>query len=277
MVPTLKGANVILYSYIIQIPAPENRYLREASAKPMKTIVLDFGNTSLKMGLFENKELIWTKREAMLSIDSLIEFLSEYTFDAIALASTGVPLSPYVQGLSARWKTLEITNATPVPVTVSYDTPSTLGVDRIAAAVAANAKYPNENTLVIDCGTCITYELIQRGTYCGGAISPGLKMRLSAMNHFTERLPLIEQFEEKTIWPGKSTNESMLAGAIRGWELEIKGFIDQQRHQSDQLNVILTGGDAHRFESTEKMGIFADPFHVLRGLNEIFGYNADSL
>ncbi len=277
MVPTLKGANVILYSYIIQIPARENRYLRVASAKPMKTIVLDFGNTSLKMGLFEKKELKWSKREAMLSIDSLIEFLSEYTFDAIALASTGVSLSPYVQGLSARWKTMEITNATPVPLTISYDTPDTLGVDRIAAAVAANAKYPNENTLVIDCGTCVTYELIQRGTYCGGAISPGLKMRLAAMNHFTQRLPLVDETNEAPLWPGKSTNQSMLAGAIKGWELEIKGFIDHQRHQSEQLNVILTGGDAHRFESTEKMGIFADPFHVLRGLNEIFGYNADTL
>jgi len=277
MVPTNKGANVILYSHKIQMPAPENRYIRVPSWFAMKTVVLDFGNTSLKYGLFEGDQLIEANQFSMLSVEELIPLCERMKPEACVIASSGISLEPYLQGLTARWKTFEVSNQTPVPIDIEYKTPNTLGVDRLAAAVAAAHRFPKGSALVIDCGTCITYEVVQEKVYRGGAISPGLQMRLGAMNHFTARLPLIEKGPPESFWPGQSTQESLWAGALKGWQLEIKGFIELQRHQSSQLNVILTGGDAHYFESSEKMGIFADPFHVLRGLNEIFGYNAKTL
>lgn len=259
------------------MPALENRYIRVPSWVAMKTFVLDFGNTSLKYGLFEDNHLIEADQISMLSVEELILLCEKMNPTACVLASSGISLELYFQGLTARWETFEISNQTPVPIEINYKTPNTLGVDRLAAAVAAAHRFPHGSVLVVDCGTCLTYELVQKKVYQGGAISPGLQMRLEAMNHFTARLPRIEVGPSESFWPGQSTHESLWTGALKGWQLEIKGFIDLQRHQSAELNVILTGGDAHYFESSEKMGIFADPFHVLRGLNEIFGYNAKTL
>lgn len=241
----------------------------------MKTLVLDWGNTSLKYGIFESDRLIESGRFSDLTLVDLEPWIHAQGATAVVAASTGPAPEPFLRNLEGKYTVFMVDSKTPVPMEMEYETPDTLGVDRKAVAVAAASAHPDAWSLVIDCGTCVTYDLVAPGKrYLGGAISPGLTMRLKAMSAFTARLPHVELRDENFLWPGQSTNDSLWTGALKGWMLEIEGYIQQSRQEHPELNVILTGGDAPRFESTEKLGIFADPFYVLRGLNAIYGHHA---
>ena len=108
----------------------------------------------------------------------------------------------------------------------------------------------------------------------GGAISPGVQMRLKAMNNYTDQLPLLyweKPQRPKTI--GNTTISSMLSGVVNGLIAEMKGFISSYQEQFSDMKIVLTGGDANFFEKELKNSIFADPNLVLKGLNEILEYN----
>jgi type III pantothenate kinase len=175
--------------------------------------------------------------------------------------------------LARAGKFIPLSFQTPVPFTNRYKSPVTLGKDRIAAVAGAVSQFPGRNVLVIDAGTCITYDFINdRGEYFGGAISPGIRMRFKAMNTFTGKLPLIEP-EEFDGFIGTTTGESMQSGVYNGISAEINGFITQYMDNFDDLVVIITGGDHQFLHNKLKISIFAAPDLVLLGLNEIFDYN----
>ena len=149
-----------------------------------------------------------------------------------------------------------------------------MGLDRIAAVAGAQQKYPNTDVLVIDMGTCITYDFIDhQGIYWGGSIAPGLQMRLKAMHHFTDQLPLVSFDKTSLKLTGNSTEKSIQSGVYYGIQAEVNGFIQQYLQEHNDLQIIITGGDAHLFDIAPKNRIFADEFIVLRGLNEILKYN----
>ena len=166
---------------------------------------------------------------------------------------------------------------TPIPIRLKYDSPETLGKDRIAMAVACKILYPNRNVLGIDFGTCITYDLVsQEGDYLGGAISAGVQLRFNAMHSGTASLPLIKWDPvgvKKIQKIGTTTNSSMISGVINGIKAEVLSFIEHYGENRNDLKVVLSGGDAEFFEKELKNGIFADPNLVLKGLNEILQYN----
>lgn len=163
----------------------------------------------------------------------------------------------------------------PLPVRLNYATPETLGLDRIALAVAAACKYPGQDCLVIDAGTAITYDFIDRSaTYHGGGISPGLRMRYQALHHFTARLPLVDHKSDVELL-GDSTQNSIRSGVWWGLYHEVFGIIEDYRQRYPQLISLLTGGDAALFDETPKNSIFAAPDFLLEGLNHILDYYAD--
>ena len=163
---------------------------------------------------------------------------------------------------------------TSIPVTNTYDTPETLGKDRLAAIIAAQKMFPGKAVLVVDIGTCITYDLInQNKEYLGGNISPGWMMRIQAMHRYTDKLPLVE----KIIHPdliGKSTVKALQNGSFYGTKGEIESFIRQFDKRFKGLKVIFTGGDAQLFLDHMESKIIIRPHLVLEGLNEILKYNA---
>ncbi len=170
---------------------------------------------------------------------------------------------------------LILSHDTPLPIKLHYRNPETLGRDRIAVVAGAAKQYPNEASLVIDLGTCITFDLIDdQKNYLGGTISPGLYMRLKAMNHFTGRLPLVE-IESEPNPLGDDTISCMQSGAFWGIVYEIRGAIDELNQRYTQVNIILTGGDASKFEKFIKNGIFADSSLLIKGLNYILDYNEE--
>lgn len=165
---------------------------------------------------------------------------------------------------------------TPIPIKNCYETPHTLGYDRLADAVGAWSLFRGENSLVIDCGTCINYELINSfGEYLGGGISPGLNMRLEALHHFTGKLPTTHPNDFLEKYPGANTVQSILSATIGGMVGEMEWMIAKYQENFSPLNIILTGGDASRFGKYLKNQIFAHPDIALYGLLEILSYNLE--
>ena len=164
---------------------------------------------------------------------------------------------------------------TPVPITNRYDTPHTLGQDRLAAAVGAKALCPNENLLIIDVGSAITYDFVSAdGEYLGGNIAPGLKMRFTMLHRMTKKLPLVE-VEEKELIPlfGKNTRDAIAAGVIRGVAYEVKGYMRTLRDKVPHFKTYLTGGNAPYILNNVRMEMQFEKHLVLVGLNEILVYN----
>lgn len=168
---------------------------------------------------------------------------------------------------------LRFSQDTPIPITNRYRTPETLGSDRLAAVIGASSLKPGKDLLIIDAGTCITYEVIDaRGNYWGGNIAPGMQMRLKALHEFTARLPLVEA-EGDVPGMGYSTETAIRSGVLRGMKYEIEGYIKSMRTKFPHLLVFLTGGNRINFDTNIKNIIFTDKYIVPRGLNKILDYN----
>ena len=161
---------------------------------------------------------------------------------------------------------------TPLPICIEYKTPQTLGKDRIAAVVGAMQMQPGKDVLVIDAGTAITYDLLDAtGCYRGGNISPGMTMRFKALNHYTKRLPLLDENGDIPVI-GYDTETAIRSGVISGIIKEIDAYLDEYKLRYPDILFFLTGGHSFYFETRLKNSIFADENLVLKGLNEILNY-----
>ncbi|AHM61024.1 pantothenate kinase [Flammeovirgaceae bacterium 311] len=231
------------------------------------------GNTRAKAALFEDNRLVLL--ETGLEIDAIADWCSRQQAQHAIVASVGAPAEPVAALLRPILPTLLLQPHLPLPIGIQYKTPHTLGADRIAAAVGGAACCAGKPVLVFDAGTCLTHEFVSHnGNYLGGAISPGLHMRLRAMQHFTARLPLAALLPgEVPALTGQSTQECLQSGAYWGMLGEIESTILRYKAIYPQLQVILCGGDAKIFENKLKETIFVVSELVLYGLNEILRYN----
>ena len=237
-------------------------------------LIVDIGNTIAKVALFDGETMVNVIYDSNQSLDCLENICIEHPVEQ-GIVATVIDLNECV---SERLRKLPIPllwldKDTPLPVINLYETPNTLGYDRMAAVVAAHEQFPDKNILVIDAGTCITYEFIDsEGQYHGGNISPGLQMRFKALHQFTGRLPLVDP-QGRSLDLGKDTKTAIRAGVKKGIEYEISGYITAMKHKYPELLVFLTGGDDFSFDTNVKSVIFADRFLVLKGLNRILNYN----
>lgn len=201
--------------------------------------------------------------------DALARFLAGASPACIVLGSVAAPDPGWEHHLRGLAPLTIVTGGSSAPVKSAYRTPLTLGVDRLANAAGAWRMFPGRPALAIDLGTCITYDLVDpAGVYRGGAIAPGLRMRLKAMNAYSARLPLMEPVEAPETW-GHDTGSSLTSGAQWGVVFELQGFIARARHEFPDLAVVLTGGDTMWFTRALKSGIFAHPSLTLEGLYAI--------
>lgn len=245
----------------------------------MKNLVIDIGNNRTKLGLFEDANLV---AKEVLSADQqtkILEWLTNHQPKNTILSTVGQPLpvklEQQIRTLSLYF--IKLSQDTPLPIQSQYQTPETLGKDRIAAVIGASVHFPNEHCVIIDAGTCITYEVLHaRKGYLGGNIAPGLYMRYKAMHEFTANLPLVENEEVLQII-GYSTKSAVQNGVQLGCLYEIEGFVADMELKIGQLNVILTGGDADFFAKKMKRKIFVHHNLVLEGLNKILSYNVEKL
>jgi type III pantothenate kinase len=232
------------------------------------------GNTRIKTAVFENGKMIHNESLIYESfVSEAINIIKKFNCTNAIISSVGAINKSQIAKLQAEINLIELNYTTKVPFLNKYSTPKTLGVDRIALVSAAISKYPKRNVLIIDAGTCITYDFVNKdGNYYGGAISPGLQMRYKALHGFTENLPLLE-LSEKCELVGNSTETSMHSGVINGVINEIDGIVKQYRKKNTDLTVVLTGGDVNFLANRLKNGIFANPDFLLVGLNKILTHN----
>jgi type III pantothenate kinase len=238
-------------------------------------LVIDAGNTSIKLAVFLKKELLWLTNTDKDGFPDAVKEVFTYFPDVShsMVASVGFLSKKDLNVLAVFCKVQLLTSVAKVPFKNSYASPQTLGVDRIALATAAFYNHQHTNTLVIDAGTCITYDMINdSGEYMGGAISPGLQMRYKALHEHTARLPFLEPspFVELI---GNTTETSIHSGVINGICQEIDGVISQYKGRFKHLTVILTGGDGQFLSNRLKNTIFANSNFLLEGLNYLLEYN----
>ncbi len=234
-------------------------------------ICIDIGNTSAKLGFFNNDQLADVYQH--VSDRSIIKLLKAHCPDRVIISSVRKGIGKIIEQSKKIAETLVLNYQTPLPVKSTYQSPETLGMDRIAATVGAKFIYPNCNCLIIDAGTCITYDIVDAsGIYHGGGISPGVEMRLKSMHKFTSKLPIVASKGIPELI-GKTTAECMRSGAVWGAIAELEGIIARYRQFYDNLTIIICGGDAFFFESKIKDHIFANPNLVLFGLNQILRFN----
>jgi len=234
-------------------------------------LVIDIGNTRVKIGLFLKDKLLKNKAYDSFNLNSLQSIFKENPgIENSILCSVKKYPSAFKKILSSHSHFVELTYTTPVPVKVAYKTPQTLGMDRLAAICGAYTTNKGSNVLVINAGTCITFDFLDnKGIYNGGSISLGLDMRYKALHTFTGGLPLISSDMKFKKLIGANTAESIKSGVQLGMVNEIDGIINEYLSKYPDLTIILTGGNMPWLLKSLKSKIKAEPFLVLTGLNVI--------
>ena len=234
-------------------------------------LCIDIGNTSTKAALYQDSQEIRYLKP--FSLDTYKELEKEFNLLQVLVCKTGenVELEAYI--LETKGESVFLNQETKLPISLNYKTPHTLGRDRIATAVAAHYLDKEATWLVIDLGTCLTLDLVNKESFEGGLISPGVNMRLKAMSQFTAQLPLVK-FDYNVTFPGKNTEESLQVGVCQGVEYEINGHIGQLNVRFEHLKVVDCSSIQLHFVKEVKNKIFARPKLVLEGLNHIIEYNA---
>jgi type III pantothenate kinase len=237
-------------------------------------LIFDIGNTSTKVAIYDGRKKVISFRTRIFSCEKVEKILGKYELDkaivssvrntpdfVIDLATHGIP---HVHVLSYRSK---------LPFKNEYETPETLGPDRMAAIAGAYLTFSGKKILIIDAGSAITYDFLSGKAFKGGNISPGLSMRFRALHRFTGKLPLVST-TDKYSSPGKNTVEAITAGVINGLIYEINEYIRTFLRKHVDLKVILTGGDSGYLKDKLSYKVIYMPDIVIDGLNYILEYNA---
>lgn len=234
-------------------------------------LTVDIGNTTAKIAVFDNKDIIYYDKTEGHNLTGLINIAHNYPLEKCIVSST-IPITDETRtiiGSTGIEKIIYFNHLTHIPIKNLYRTPQTLGTDRLAAAIGAYDECRGKDTLVIDMGTAITYEFVTgQGEYIGGNISPGIEMRLKALHEFTAQLPKVEKEGEKPFL-GTDTETAIRCGVVDGVRHEIEGLVKELIVKYPYLVVFLTGGNTFDFDSSIKKRIFVDRYIVLKGLNRI--------
>ena len=237
-------------------------------------LIVDIGNSSTKLAIFDDRKQISLSRIDDLIYEELEKELSGLKLEKAIISSVRMIPSFVTDLLSENIPLVHLLSyKSHLPFQVDYDTPETLGTDRIAGVAGGFSLFPGQQLLIIDAGTAITYDYLSDGVYKGGNISPGLNTRFRALNSFTGRLPMVTPAEDFTN-PGKNTTDSILAGVITGITYEINEYIRTFEKKSTDYKIILTGGDGGFFKDRINHQVAYMPDIVVYGLNYILEYNA---
>ncbi len=241
----------------------------------MHNLVIDIGNTNSKLAVFKDKELVHYQRLKALDEASLTNLIAKYQIQNAAVSSVNKEINELAEFLDSKVHYIPFSTKIQAGIQNNYETLATLGLDRWAKVIAVHGLYPSENCMMIDAGTCITYDVLNADSeYFGGSISLGIQMRFEALNYYTGRLPLVKWDKTEEIPNGSNTNNAIKNGVLQGIINEIEGFIAQENKKNKPLKVIITGGDGDFLTKQLKNSIFApqisyDPYLVLKGLNEV--------
>jgi len=241
-------------------------------------LAVDVGNTRIKAAVFEGstvlENFVFEKNELEKKIKKILKKFQNCT--DLVVASVGNIEKQSFLTFESETNIHFFTHEDSFPFNNKYATPKTLGIDRMILAAGATLQYPKQNRLVIDAGTCITYDFVdENDNYLGGAISPGLRLRYESLHSYTAKLPLLA-LEMPEQYIGNSTIQAIHSGVVNGFVYEIDGFIDEYQANFANFIIILTGGDAEFLAKRLKNTIFANSNFLLESLNQTFQYKIDN-
>ncbi len=242
-------------------------------------LIIDIGNSRAKVVVMDGDTLIEEYVAEGFNISLFEQIMEAYPTISRAIIASTRGDEDVVKGIVAEriGKVVVFKPATtPIPLANHYHTPETLGADRLAAAVGAQAMYPDSDIMIVDFGTAITIDFVEGGAFKGGNISPGVTTRFRALSDYTARLPRCYATEEVLDY-GRTTKEAIEQGVMRGVEHEILGYVEAFLQKNVKKHIIFTGGDAKYFVKRIKNTIFADCEPVVFGLNRILNYNAERI
>ena len=232
----------------------------------MRTLCIDFGNTRLKAGLFENDLLTEEINIKKDNIETISGILEKYNPHKSILSSVINHDESIEELLNEKTSFHKLSSDTKINFSISVGKPESIGADRLALIAAAVHFFPGKNNLIIGLGSCITYNFVnQESQFLGGAISPGMDMRFKSMHEYTAKLPLVSSDWNFPLI-GYDTKTNLQSGVIVGITSEIEGFIEKYSSKYSNFNVVLTGGNAGYFASQLKSRIFADANFLFKGL-----------
>lgn len=239
----------------------------------MQNLVIDRGNHTTKAYLFSEDKMVSSVAFTQEQESELLKYVGEQNAEQAILCSVQANDDQLLNELKKKKIFVHFTHKTPTPLKLSYATPETLGPDRIAASLAAWQLSGGGSVLTVVAGTCITYNVVEaNGSFVGGAISPGLNMRLKAMHEFTGKLPLVRMKGDFPL-TANTTESSLRSGALNGAVREVGGMISSYGALYPSLKTVISGGDGTFLAEALKNGIFARPELVAEGLNTILNYN----
>jgi type III pantothenate kinase len=237
-------------------------------------LIIDQGNTTTKYAVITAQgEVVHKTKVPDFEMDRVNDIVNKYSIQAALISSVRLEYAAFATLHQSIQNVVFFDSSTLLPIKNLYTTPKTLGKDRLAGVCGAIKYFKNTNCLVIDAGTCITYDFIDaQKQYHGGSISPGLEMRLKAMHHYTGKLPLVPlEFTDDFV--GNSTQTALQTGVVYGVMNEINGFISRYKQRYGQIEVLMCGGDTDFLAKRSESKIFAASDLVITGLNEILIYN----
>lgn len=247
----------------------------------MPNLVIDIGNSFVKLAVFDGNNIVYHHSTPAITTDFIEQLIKTKSIKSVIVSSVKNDNGFDENAIANQINYINFSTHTKIPIKNKYQTPESLGLDRLAAVIGANYLYPEKAVLVIDAGTCITYDSIGvEKEYFGGSISPGIKMRFDAMHHFTSKLPQLSFDEAFDKSLGENSREAISSGAINGSLYEAEGFIRAFTNKHKNGKVILCGGDSSFFDTKFKNSIFAnlilhEPNLVLIGLNTVVNYQHD--
>jgi len=238
-------------------------------------LIIDVGNTFIKLAVFKDSVLVSKKSVQKKDFFNTLSLVSEefVSIKKAIVSSVGNFTEIELSKIKKKFPVFVLTDKAKIPFKNKYATPKTLGVDRIALVASAAVQFPKKNVLIIDVGSCITYDfLTSENDYLGGAISPGIELRYKSLHDFTDKLPLLTP-EIPSGLIGNTTESSIHIGVIQSIVLEIDGYILLYKEKFKELTIILTGGGAHYLVDSLKNDIFANSNFLLEGLNYLLEKN----
>lgn len=239
-------------------------------------LIIDIGNSTAKVAFFSEGDLVDCVRMETAGLARFVEADERVgQCECCIVSSTIIVDAPLRAAIETGRRVLWLSGETPLPFVNDYRSPQTLGSDRVAAVAGALKQWPGEDVLVVDAGSCVTYDVLTAGGhYAGGNIAPGLQMRLSAMHDYTARLPRVAA-EGELPQLGTDTLTAMRAGALRGMQFETEGYIHYLNNRCGRVKVVLTGGDSDQLKNLLAETVAHDAYLVLRGLDFILQYNEE--
>ena len=235
-------------------------------------LLIDIGNSNSKIAITKDYTIIKEINSSSKLIKKIKELFSNYKITHSSMSNVSSNENELIDFLKKNSSFFDLKNNNHLPFKNPYKE-CLVGDDRLALVCAAHKDYPNENVLIIDIGTCITYDIkTKNNEYLAGGISPGLGLRYESISQKAFLIKKINPSYPKSI-RAFDTESSVNIGTLLGTQLEIEGFIEKYSSEYDDLKAIITGGDSNYLSGKIKNTIFTTSNYVFKGLEYLIEAN----